>query len=225
MRYSLERERIVVAGLVEAGCVRLVDVDEVLLRRRAVAQRRMEYGWLKIRGAELPHVHAPGVPALLLPSTASEYLHEQVGFSGRGVAYTMILCMNDHLQPMAVAVPHKRGRALPPDADVALQAAVLSGACRFTLAHNGPKQVDVERLTAGAPLLGVRFHDYVALTDDPMEFSSFSGTELRPPVTLVEGAGAVQRQEPLAQGPRAIEGTTPRLRPLRARPVVRRAAH
>jgi DNA repair protein RadC len=186
MRYSLERERVVLSGLAEVGNVRLSDFDKVVRRRkRACSSRRVQYGWLRISPcANMPNVINEEAPVLSSPRAVSEFLHAAVGFSGRGVEYFMVLCLSSALQPMAVAVPHRGGRATSVlDQSVVLQAVILSGASSFVIAHNRlgegtePSSDDVlvtKRIAVAAPLVGLKLRDHVVLTDDPEEFSSFA---------------------------------------------------
>lgn len=189
MRYSADRERIVLSGLAEVGNVRLAELDSVVRRRkRACSGSKMQYGWLRIDPcANLPHTVDESAPVLTSPRSISMFLHEVVGFSGRGVSYSMVLCMNAAQQPMAVAVPHKGRRASAVfDQAVVLQAAILSGASDFVVAHNFespvvPNAQDVEttrRIAVAASHVGLKFRDRLILTDDPEEFASFANRRL-----------------------------------------------
>lgn len=185
MRYSPTQERIVLAGLVEVGNVRLGELDAVLQRRKLVcASRKIQYGWLRIDPcARLPHIEDKDVPVMASSREVSKFLHEAVGFAGRGVEYCMILCLSASNQPMAVAVPHRGGRASSMvDVAVVLQAVILSGASSFILAHNHPSgsvnpspddMALTERLKKASGLVGVNLLDHVVLTDDPGKYLSF----------------------------------------------------
>lgn len=185
MRYSPEKERIVVAGLAEIGSIRLSEVDGVTKRRKIVAcaSHKLQYGWLRIDPcASLPHVEDEDVPVLSDSKKVSQFLHDSVGFTGRGVEYVMIVCTNAALQPMAVAVPHKGGRASSMvDIGVVLQAVILSGASSFIVAHNHPSgraepsEDDItltKKLKKASELVGLRLLDHIVLTDDPGKYMS-----------------------------------------------------
>lgn len=175
MRYPTTPERVLLAGLADA---------EIQSRRRRVcASSKQKYAWLRFDTCtEIPK-GSPSAPAVTSSKTVSEFLHAAVPFAGKKREFFLVLCVDAKNVPIAVAAPHQGGRASTiVDASVVLQAALLSGASSFIIAHNHPSDVPTpsdadneltKRLRKGAEAVGLTLLDHVVLTDDPSKYFSY----------------------------------------------------
>lgn len=184
--YYPEQERLFLTGLSET------EKRKVRKRRQTVcASKKAQYAWLRIDPCTtLPDVKDEDVPVMRSSREVSQFLHKAVNFQGRGIEYFMVLCLNVGSQPMAVAVPHKGGRASSVvDPTVVFQAVILSNASRFVIAHNHPSEnpqpspADIaitQRLVTASSYVGLEFLDHIILTDYPLKYSSFMDMGIMP---------------------------------------------
>jgi len=173
--YPQQREQIFLGGF-----------EAVKKRRKKICtSRRYKYSWMRIDPcAEIPDIEGEDIPVIQNSSGANEFLHETVPFAGRPGEHFMIMCMNTHNQPIAVAVPFVGGRNKATiDRSIVFQAVLLSGATGFIIAHNHPSgsptpsSEDVQfsrELKKGANLIGVQLLDSLVLTNDPKTYSSLA---------------------------------------------------
>ena len=154
-------------------------LPKIVRRRRKTvcAGKKYPFKWLRINPCiELPDIGPGDVPTISASREASYIFHESVDFSGRGVEYAMIMCLDVKNKPNAIAVVGQGGRASAIiDPSVIFQAVILSNSSGFILAHNHPSEVadpsneDVAyttRLAQGARLLGVQMLDSLVLTSN-----------------------------------------------------------
>lgn len=175
MKYAIKEERVYLGGLEAAR----------KLKKRICTSRKYKYAWLRIDPCiEMPE-ESDSAPRFSGAKDVVAFLHEAIPFAGRGVEHFMVVCTNTKNSPIAVAVPHRGGRAsMGVDVTVVFQAVLLVGSIGFIVAHNHPSQdpvpssEDVEltrRLKQAAKILGVTFFDHIVLTDRPEKFFFFSG--------------------------------------------------
>jgi DNA repair protein RadC len=152
-------------------------------RKKVCTSRRYKYSWMRIDPCvELPDIDEEDVPSIQCSRDAVQFFHDSVPFAGRPGEHFMIMCVNTHNQPMAVAVPAIGGRNKAAiDRTIVLQAVILSGATAFIVAHNHPSNsptpsredvVFSKELKEGAKLVGLQMLDSMVLTDDPDQYFS-----------------------------------------------------
>jgi DNA repair protein RadC len=166
-----------------------VDKRRRIARKKFCASSKQDFAWMRFDTC-VEVVDGVNAPSIASSRDIARFLHGAIPFAGRGRESFMVVCMDVKNAPIGVALLGIGGRANAyVDPTVVFQAALLSGAVAFIVAHNHPsnsKQPSEEdfeltkKLVAGAKLCGLTILDHLVLTDDPSVYFSFLDNGVMP---------------------------------------------